>query len=275
MDTWGCARQVRQNASCQPGAHPASVKAGVAARAVLSTLVFALPAQAQAPLTVNVAAQLAALHAPSVNAGTLIAFAYNESRLHPWAIHDNTTTRSHFPPSLADAVALASSLLGQGHSLDLGIMQVNNANMARTGLSVASAFDPATSMRAGAVILVAAYRQCLHGGQGATQPERQAALRCAASVYNTGREQAGLLNGYQAKVWRVAAQIVPAIQIAEDGSVPLPPAKPEEAVAPVPRRPPPGMEDALHAGPPVPDDAAGMVDAFHRPSPLPQKEPTP
>lgn len=241
--------------------------AGVAL--ALAPLLVSL-AFAQAPLSVNAAAQLAAQHAPSVNPGTLVAFAYNESRLQPWAIHDNTTGASYFPSSVANAVTLASSLLQQKHSLDLGIMQVNSANMARTGLTVASAFDPASSMRAGALILVEAYRQCLHGGRGATQPEQQAALRCAASVYNTGREQAGLLNGYQARVWKAAAQVVPAIQIAgPDARVP---ATPEDTATPLPRRPPSGLQDALRGTPAIPDPEDGMTDAFHRPTP---KEPTP
>jgi len=86
MNSWGCARQVAQNASCQSGAHPASVKAGAGAKAFRAILVFVLPAHAQAILTGNNAAQLAALHAPSVNAGTLVALAYHESRLHPSCI---------------------------------------------------------------------------------------------------------------------------------------------------------------------------------------------
>ncbi len=83
MNSWGCARQVAQNASCQSGAHPASVKANAGAKAFHAILVFVLPAHAQATLTGNSAAQLAALHAPSRNAGTLVALVYHGSRLHP------------------------------------------------------------------------------------------------------------------------------------------------------------------------------------------------
>jgi hypothetical protein len=83
------------------------------------------------------------------------------------------------------------------------------------------------------MILVAAYQQCRRGGQVAPQP----ALRCAASVYNTGREQAGILNGYQPRVWRVAAQIVPAIQTAATEAGPQPQGATEnEVVAPCQRR---------------------------------------
>src|SRR6185437_13415850 len=93
---------------------------------------------------------------------------------------------------------------------------------------------------------------------------QQAALRCAASVYNTGREQAGILNGYQANVWRAAAQIVPAIQFSVNGSLSSPSVTPEDVVAPSPRRPAPVvLEDALHASPPVPDAGDGVSDALH------------
>lgn len=119
-------------------------------------------------------------------------------------------------------------------------------------------------MRAGASILVTAYKQCLHGNEHADRSEQQAALRCAASIYNTGREQAGILNGYQSGVWRAAEQIVPAIQFNTAGNSPSPPAKPEDVVAPVPRpRSPSALEDALHASPPVPDTGDGVSDALH------------
>ena len=138
------------------------------------------------------------------------------------------------------------------------MMQINCANFVNTALTVRSAFDPGQSLRAGAQILVAAYQQCRRGGQ----IEPQAALRCAASVYNTGTEQAGILNGYQAHVWKAAAQIVPAIQVA--GKLPPAPAQPstDDTVA-APRPPSPAMmEDLLHGGPPVPLSSAGLEDAL-------------
>jgi type IV secretion system protein VirB1 len=223
---------------------------------------FGSSARAQPFLPLSFATKLAAENAPSVNVGTLLAFAWFESKLRPWAIHDNTSKLSEFPASRADAIARASTLLSVNHSFDLGLCQVNSANLAKTGLTVATAFDPGSSMRAGASILVAAYKQCLHGNERATPTEQQAALRCAASIYNTGREQAGILNGYQPRVWRAAEQIVPAIQLGAAGNPPSPPAKPEDVVAPVPRSPSPSaLEDALHATPPVPDTGDG--DALH------------
>jgi type IV secretion system protein VirB1 len=231
-------------------------------------LVFvALPlvplAHGQASLPLPVASRLAVEQAPTVDTGTLLSFAWFESKLRPWAIHDNTTLRSEFPASRDEAIAHASTLLARNHSLDLGLLQVNSANLMRTGLTVMTAFNPGQSMRAGAQILVAAYQQCLHGNEHASPAEQQAALRCAASEYNTGDEQAGIFNGYQPGVWRAAAQIVPAIQLAGGGPFLSPPATPEKAVVPEPHRPPPGLEDALHVGPLVLDGGDWFSDALH------------
>lgn len=170
-------------------------------------------------LALPVFLQLATTFAPSVAPETLASFAQYESRLNPNVIHDNSTGQTFLPETPVAATSLAAALLAQGHSLDLGIMQVNSANLLRVGLTVATAFDPGQSIRAGAVILVEAYQRCRHDGTIDEQP----ALRCAASIYNTGREQAGILNGYQARVWRAAAQIVPAIQIAASAAPSAPP----------------------------------------------------
>ena len=72
----------------------------------------------------------------------------------------------------AAAIAVATDLIvGQRHSVDLGLMQVNSANLAALGLSIADAFDACRSVEAGGRVLSEAY---------------QRALRGALSVYNTG-----------------------------------------------------------------------------------------
>ncbi len=159
-----------------------------------------------AVLPIAVALQLALVHAPGVAPETLLAFGEAESGLNPLAIHDNTTRKSYFPKSRDQAVALAGSLLDRKHSLDLGLMQINSANMERTSLTVESAFDPGRSMKAAEQILIDAYRQC------ETNRTKEDTLRCMASIYNTGRERAGILNGYVDRVWLAAERIVPAIR---------------------------------------------------------------
>jgi hypothetical protein len=56
-----------------------------------------------------------------------------ESGLQTTAVHDNTTRQSYQPASETEAVALVSVLHLQGHSVDAGIMQVNDSNWARLG----------------------------------------------------------------------------------------------------------------------------------------------
>jgi type IV secretion system protein VirB1 len=115
-------------------------------------------------LALAVFLQLATTFASSVASETLASFAQYESGLNPNAIHDNTTGQTLLPETSAAAVGLAAALLAQGHSLDLGIMQVNSANLPWVGLTVATAFDPGQLIRAGTVILIEAYQRCRHDG---------------------------------------------------------------------------------------------------------------
>lgn len=102
-------------------------------------------------------AQAAALCGSRVNVDTLAAVARAESRFDSAAINDNTARRRYSGLSDADATATATRLLAAGHSLDLGLMQVNSANLHSLGLSVAGAFDTCKSIAAGARILVEGY----------------------------------------------------------------------------------------------------------------------
>jgi type IV secretion system protein VirB1 len=177
-------------------------------------------------LTLTTVMQIALTQAPQVAPETVLAFAQAESALQPLAIHDSQTRRSYAPSSIPEALALARSLLADGGSLNLGLMQINSRNLSRTGLTVETAFDPAESVRAGGFMLVEAYQRC--------EGRSDDCLKCMASVYNTGRT--ALHAPYIARVWAAADQIVPAIRQA------MPPA------APAPSSPPPPHP----CGPPPP-----------------------
>src|SRR3954464_10236429 len=155
------------------------------------------------PLALAIVFQLATINALQVAPETVLTFAQAESGMNPLAIHDNDSRRSYAPNSISDAVPLAERLLSFGHSIDLGLLQISHRNLVRTGLTIETAFDPAESVRAGGLILVDAYQRC----DGA--PDR---LRCMASIYNTGHPVRGIRNGYAARVWTAADQIVPAIK---------------------------------------------------------------
>jgi type IV secretion system protein VirB1 len=160
-------------------------------------------------------AQFAAACAPSVHVDTLAAIARTESRFQVHAINDNTTKRTYRPANRAEAIATASALRDRGHSLDLGLMQINTVNLGRLGMSVAEVFEPCRNIAAGAQVLSAFYRR---------QPpaaDPQATLRRALSGYNTGSPTRGLANGYVGRVLASAEIVVPAIRTGNN-------AKPEE-----------------------------------------------
>ena len=134
--------------------------------------------------------KLAAHCAPSVPEWVLRGVARTESNLRPWILHDNTAHLGANPPSLVAAEAEATAWIGAGHSVDLGLMQINSRNLSALGMSVSNALDPCASLAAGAAVLRAAY-----GGRP-VGTGRQAALLQALSVYNTGTPLRGIMNGY-------------------------------------------------------------------------------
>jgi len=160
--------------------------------------------------------QLAAQCAPTVHVDTLAAVARAESRFETNAINDNSARRQYAPTDRA-ASAIAVRLIALGHSVDLGLMQVNSANLRGLGLSVADAFDPCRSIAAGARVLRDGYRA---PGAGV---DAQPALLRALSRYNTGDVQRGFGNGYVARVQVAAEQVVPAIRTIGGGVAPLRP----------------------------------------------------
>ncbi len=186
--------------------------------------------------------QLATACAPAVAPETIAAIARTESGFDPLSIGDNTTRRAYAPASRDDAVALASSLLQQGHSVDLGLMQINSANLPGLGLSIGDALDTCKSIAAGGRILAAAF-----AGGGATPDEAQAALRVALSRYNTGNGQDGFINGYVRKVEASARYLVPALQVSTaPDSTTQAPALPLRT--PASTRSPVAAEGEWHAG---------------------------
>ena len=175
--------------------------------------------------------QLAASCAPHVAPETLAAVARTESNFTELAIHDNATRRSFAPASRDEAIALATDAISvQRHSVDLGLMQINSANLPRLGMSVADAFDPCRSLAAADRVLVAGY------ALPANQDGQQEALRQALSRYNTGNPVRGVANGYVARVQAAAEVVVPAIRLRAEPNEearPKPPiAAPEPPSAP-------------------------------------------
>lgn len=180
-------------------------------------------------LSLVVAAGVAEKCAPRVARETILSVAYHESRFDTLAIGDNTARKSIHPKSRMDAVAIAQDLIARGHSIDMGIGQVNNRTAARLGLTIFAAFDACANMAAAGKLMEANYQSVAKKG-GNTQQ----AVAAMLSMYNTGNTWRGFGNGYVGSVYRVAANIVS--QLGKTTRVDVDPRAldPVEAVTPIP-----------------------------------------
>lgn len=160
------------------------------------------------PLSVAAVVALAAACAPSIAPETLLAVVQAESGRDPLAVNVNRPgggTRR--PETLEAAIALAVEAMRQGWSVDLGLAQINTANLPRLGLTLAEAFEPCRNLSAAERVL----RDGWAAGAGEADP--QARLRVAFSHYNTGSQARGFANGYVGRVERAAGFVVPAIRL--------------------------------------------------------------
>lgn len=138
--------------------------------------------------------------APTIAVQTIRAIVSHESQTHPFAIGINGGVRiTRQPASLQEAVETARKLLTMKVSIDLGLAQINSANLERLGLTVEQVFEPCANLRAAETVLRDCYdRAAQRNGPG------QTALKAALSCYNTGSYARGLANGYVTSVYRIA-----------------------------------------------------------------------
>lgn len=182
-------------------------------------------------------------------ASRLAAIALHESGGDPFIIGVNADAIQRLPAAVvrsstsSEAVQAARLLLAQGRSIDLGLMQINSAQLASHTLSVEDAFDSCRSMAAGADHYEADIR---------------AVWNLAHRRYNTGSIERG--ERYAAEVEQILVRV-------RSGGVSTPP--PEESVATPQPHPPHGLEDVLHATAPVQEAGDSLSDALH---PGPSKE---
>lgn len=143
---------------------------------------------------------LAQVCAPSVAVETMAAIVTHESKSNPFAIGINGGARlSRQPANRDEAVDVAARLLKMSLSIDLGLAQINSANLPKLGLRIEDAFDACTNLRAAEAVLRGCYDPAARRfGPG------QRALQAALSCYNTGGFERGLTNGYVAGVYRVS-----------------------------------------------------------------------
>ena len=142
--------------------------------------------------------------APAVDPVTMAAIVKQESGGHPWVINNNSTKKSSFFKSMAEAIAAARTAIENGQSVDMGLAQINSKNLKSLGLSIEQVFDPCTNIAAGAKILEYGFKET-------------GSLPGALSMYNTGKANSKIGNQYAQKVYSQAGVVVPAIP---DGQIP-------------------------------------------------------
>jgi len=136
--------------------------------------------------------------APAIAPVTMAAVVQQESGGNPLALHDNTTGRSYRPASLAETAQLARDLIAQGHSVDIGLAQINSRNLSSLGMTVDQVLQPCENLRAAQAVLLDGWR-------------RSGDLRSTLSAYNTGRLDSPVGLQYGASVYGKAGVTVPAI----------------------------------------------------------------
>ncbi len=127
----------------------------------------------------------------------LVAISNVESGRDPWVINDNTLLKEHLPNDFylhnaQQAIAKATQLLGEGHNIDMGIMQINSTHLGR--FTVDQLFNPCDNIGAGSWVFRSAWQD--------TSGITPATLRAvhALSIYNSGGQYPGIECNYGVKV---------------------------------------------------------------------------
>jgi len=128
---------------------------------------------------------------PGVDPATTAAIIHVESGGNSFAIHDNTTGTTYRPLDKTEAIVTSARLLRAGHSIDLGLMQINSTHITAyrvidPAITLADLFDPCENITAGTRILADFYRR-YHRLSAAPH----ITLLKALSGYNTGHPYTG------------------------------------------------------------------------------------
>ena len=136
--------------------------------------------------------------APQIAPVTMSAIVQQESGGNPLSLHDNTSGETYRPTSVAEAARIARELIASGHSVDIGLAQINSKNLPRLGLGVDQVLDPCANLHAAQTVLMEGWK-------------RSGDLRATLSVYNTGKLHSPVGMDYGERVFGKAGVVVPAI----------------------------------------------------------------
>ena len=143
--------------------------------------------------------------ANGIQAPIVEAIIQAESSGNPWAINVNVRDGQAQPLLVAaqsrdEAVAQATQLHAEGYSFDVGLMQVNSANVARLGVSIDEAFGVCTNLNMGSTVYSEFAAGAVRYAEQFDTPHKQ--MMATLSAYNTGSYWKGFMNGYVYRVLR-------------------------------------------------------------------------
>lgn len=130
---------------------------------------------------------------PDVHPLIVNAIVKTESNYNPFAIGVNRGGRLvKQPTNIGEAIDTAKRLLASGANIDMGLGQINSANLQWLGLTVEQAFTPCANLQA----LQTVYLHCYNRAGTTGLSDR---IQRAFSCYNTGNMTGGFSNGYVKK----------------------------------------------------------------------------
>lgn len=145
-------------------------------------------------------ASLARTCAPEIATEAVVPLVLAESGGDPLQVNVNGGPRVR-AGSIAQGAAIVRRYVAAGYTVDVGLAQINSANLARLGVTVEQAFDPCTSLRLASIVLQQSYGLARRHYAGLD------AISATYSLYNTGTLTRGLRNGYVGRVWSAAAAL--------------------------------------------------------------------
>lgn len=145
-----------------------------------------------------------------VHVDTLRALIKTESKNNPYAIADagpvtlpwrirKGMVRSFYPTSRGEAIQIARQLMADGHTVSLGLTQLNDRNFSAFGISLEDAFEPCTNIKHGTQLFAHYYFEALQKFTDVPQ-----ALSAALSKYNSGDFYRGKNEGYVDLIYKHA-----------------------------------------------------------------------
>lgn len=132
---------------------------------------------------------------PAVSPKTMLVLIKTESRGNNIALGVNGARLRKQPANESQAVEWVRYLNKNNYNFDIGLTQVNIANVRKYKLKPEDLLDPCTNIKVGGDILTKNYIQA-----SKKTKDPQIALRQALSSYNTGNQKSGYYNGYLIKI---------------------------------------------------------------------------